>query len=104
MIKLRGINVYPTAVGVHLSAHPAPTGEFVCCVERRGVRDELTVVVEVRAGAERVAISTRSSRRSSARSSASRSDVELVAPGATAPLTGIEARQKPIRLIDRRQR
>ncbi|MFT5174313.1 MAG: phenylacetate-CoA ligase, partial [Gammaproteobacteria bacterium] len=28
--------------------------------------------------------------------------VQLVAPGATAPLTGIEARQKPIRLIDER--
>jgi phenylacetate-CoA ligase len=28
--------------------------------------------------------------------------VELVAPGATAPLTEIERRQKPVRLIDRR--
>ena len=50
MVKLRGINVYPTAIGVHLGAHPAPTGEFVCRVERRGARDELTVIVEVRAG------------------------------------------------------
>ena len=28
--------------------------------------------------------------------------VELVAPGALSPLTGIETRQKPIRLLDRR--
>src|SRR5262245_10331343 len=53
MIKLRGINVYPVAIGIHLGEHSAPTGEFICRVERRGVRDELTVVVEVRAGADR---------------------------------------------------
>ena len=53
MIKLRGINVYPTAIGIHLGGHPALTGEFVCRAERRGARDELTVVVEVRAGAAR---------------------------------------------------
>ena len=29
-------------------------------------------------------------------------DVELVGPGETAPLTGLEVRQKPIRLIDGR--
>lgn len=51
----------------------------MCRVERRGQGDEMTVVVEVCPGAERPG------------------------PGATVPLIQIAARQKPIRLIDRRR-
>jgi phenylacetate-CoA ligase len=101
MIKLRGINVYPSAIGIHLAEHPAPTGEFVCRAERRDARDELTVVVEVRAGAEprQLGEELKALLRQKLGVEVG---VELVAPGATAPLTEIDARQKPIRLIDRR--
>ena len=102
MVKLRGINVYPTAIGTHLAEHPAPTGEFVCRVERRGARDELTVIVEVRAGAERADLGPEIEALLRQKLGVE-VDVELAAPGATAPLTEIEARQKPIRLIDRRR-
>src|SRR5262245_23991663 len=101
MIKLRGINVYPTAIGIHLAEHPAPTGEFVCRAERRGARDELTVVVEVRAGAEQRDLGEELKALLRQKLGVE-VGVELVAPGATAALTEIDARQKPIRLIDRR--
>jgi phenylacetate-CoA ligase len=102
MVKLRGINVYPTAIGTYLGAHPAPTGEYVCRVERHGLRDEMTVVVEVRPGAGRpgLGLELKALLRQKLGVEV---DVELVAPGETAPLTEIEARQKPIRLIDRRR-
>ena len=48
MVKLRGINVYPTAIGAMLDPHPATTGEYYCRLTRVGARDELTVVTEVR--------------------------------------------------------
>jgi phenylacetate-CoA ligase len=102
MVKLRGINVYPTAIGAHLARHPAVTGEYICRVERRGTRDEMTVVVEARPGGERRTLAAELEallRRTLGVAVA----VELVGPGATAPLTGLEGRQKPIRLIDQRR-
>ncbi|MGK0173572.1 MAG: phenylacetate-CoA ligase, partial [Gammaproteobacteria bacterium] len=48
MVKLRGINVYPTAIGALLSERDEATGEYVCIVSRSGNRDEMTVQVEVR--------------------------------------------------------
>ena len=102
MVKLRGINVYPTAIGAYLALEPAVTGEYVCRVERRGSRDEMTVVVEARPGAERRGLETEL--RALLRQKLGVAvDVELVGPGATAPLTELEGRQKPIRLIDRRR-
>jgi phenylacetate-CoA ligase len=102
MVKLRGINVYPTAIGGILQSEPGTTGEFICRVDREGSRDEMTVLVEVRAAAaERPDLAARY--RSLLRS---RLGVEVVVepvdPGALAPLTEIERRQKPIRLIDTR--
>jgi phenylacetate-CoA ligase len=101
MVKLRGINVYPAANGVHLGRHPALTGEFVCRAERRGARDELTVVVEVRAGADRPDLG-RELTALLRQKLGVEVGVEPARPGATAALTGIESRQKPVRLIDRR--
>jgi phenylacetate-CoA ligase len=101
MVKLRGINVYPTAIGTYLGEHPASAGEYVCRVERQGSRDEMTVIIEVRPGAEqpRLALDLKALLRQKLGVEV---HVELVRPGATATLTQIEARQKPIRLIDRR--
>ena len=97
MVKLRGVNVYPTAIGAHLEAHPAATGEYLCRVRRTGDRDEMTVLVEARAGADAGEIGALLRRNLGVEVA-----VELAAPGATAELTGIESRQKPIRLIDER--
>jgi phenylacetate-CoA ligase len=102
MIKLRGINVYPTAIGAHLNGHPALTGEFVCRVERRDGRDELTVVVEARPDSDRLDLGP-ALKRLLRQKLGVEVGVELVEPGATASLTEIDARQKPIRLIDHRR-
>jgi phenylacetate-CoA ligase len=101
MIKLRGINVYPTSVGVILGAEvPAFNGEFVCIVTREGGRDQMTVQAEMRADAPSGLQETCQSLLRA------RLGVELVVvlaqPGEIKDLTGIESRQKPLRLIDRR--
>lgn len=102
MVKLRGINVYPTAIATWLVEHPSATGEYVCKVIRVGDRDEMTVLVEVRPGhAAGLAGEFRHLLRQKLGVDVG---VEVVGPGETARFTGIEARQKPIRLVDERGR
>ena len=102
MVKLRGINVYPTAIGDRLRGQPRATGEFLCRVDRNEGRDEMTVAIEVRADPSEHAALTAAYRERLRAGLGVEVSVELVAPGALAPLTGIERRQKPIRLIDNR--
>ena len=49
MIKLRGVNVFPEAIGETVGKDRRTNGEFFCIVERAGEagRDEMTVMVEV---------------------------------------------------------
>ena len=102
MVKLRGINVYPHAIGAHLAGHPACAGEYVCRLRRRAGRDELTVVAEVRAGVEPTADLARDLGGYLRARFGVAVEVELAAPGGTAALTGVERRQKPVRLLDER--
>lgn len=50
MIKLRGINVFPEAIGVTVAADPRSNGEFFCIVETVGAsqQDAMRVLVELR--------------------------------------------------------
>lgn len=102
MVKLRGVNVYPTAIGAYLEPHPATTGEYVCRVGRDGDRDQMTVVVELRGDADRGLALQDEIAALLRQKLGVEVAVDLVGPGETAPLTQIEARQKPIRLIDER--
>jgi phenylacetate-CoA ligase len=102
MVKLRGINVYPTAIGELLQGHAGATGEYVCRVERLDGRDAMTVVVEARGGDEDRAPLAQTLRDLFRRRLGVDVLVDVVAPGALTPVTGIESRQKPIRLIDDR--
>ena len=104
MVKVRGINVYPHAIGAHLAGHPAAAGEYVCRLRRRAGRDELTVAAEVRAGVEPTADLARDLRGYLRARLGVAVEVELAASGETAALTGVERRQKPVRLIDERAR
>ena len=104
MVKLRGINVYPTAVGAYLAEHPAAAGEYVCRVER----DE-RVATDGRGdrGARRRpanAAHRRRARRLLRAEARRRGRRGAGRRGRHPRLTQLEARQKPIRLIDRRQR
>ena len=101
MVKLRGINVYPTGIGALLAAErPEFTGEFICEVVRNAGRDEMLVRAEIRG------VPDDARRRDYEELLRARLGVEvrvaLETPGALAPLTGVETRQKPVRLIDRR--
>jgi phenylacetate-CoA ligase len=98
MVKLRGINVFPQAVGPILAEVADFGGEYICRVRRDDAgRDELIVVAESRGGQDDAPYTDILKRRLGIEAI-----VELVAPGATAPLTQIDSRQKPIRLIDER--
>jgi len=99
MVKLRGINVYPTAIGSHLEGVAEATGEYICRWTRDGSREELCVVVEVHARSEALETRLHGLLREKLGVEVR---VELVSPGETAPLTQIENRQKPIRLLDER--
>jgi phenylacetate-CoA ligase len=100
MVKLRGINVFPQAIGAMLARRAEFTGEFICEVVRDGAgRDEMTVRVEV---SEQTADLPEIYREILRREIGVAVDVALAEPGALAELTGIEARQKPLRLIDKR--
>ncbi len=99
MVKLRGINVYPTAVGAFLEEFEALTGEYVCRVFRAGGREEMAVMAEAREPGDRLAeaLSERLKRGLGVQVA-----VELVAPGGTAAFTQVNERQKPVRLVDER--
>lgn len=99
MVKLKGINVYPSAIGGMLVEVPGFTGEYVCRRERDGHGERLVVVVELHAPD---AVSESSIREVLATRLGVGVDVELVSAGATASLTGVHERQKPQRLVDAR--
>lgn len=101
MVKLRGINVYPTGIGAVLTEnHPELLSEYVCEVSRNNGRDEMIVRIETRAATDAPTAAYEALLRA-------RFGVEigvsLAAPGALSHLTQIEIRQKPIRLIDNRK-
>src|SRR6202165_1392791 len=49
MVKLRGVNVFPEAVGGIVASEHRSNGEYCCIVERVGAeqREEMTVLIEV---------------------------------------------------------
>jgi phenylacetate-CoA ligase len=101
MVKVRGINVFPQALAPILEQQPGFAGEFLCTAVRDAAgRDELIVAVEVQG--ERHDDDAAPYRALLKRALGVEVQVVLEAPGALAPLTGIETRQKPIRLIDKR--
>ena len=98
MVKLRGINVYPTAIGPLLQTLNGFTGEYVCRINE--ARDEMTVITEYAGTDTRAKDQLAQYLREKL---GVRFTVELVPPGQTALLTGLEERQKPQRLIDEKK-
>jgi phenylacetate-CoA ligase len=99
MVKLKGINVFPHAIGALIENRPELTGEYICRVRRdaRGV-DAMTVELEHREPHSNAAGLAALLRQGLGVEVA----VMLVPPGATAAATQIDVRQKPLRLIDER--
>jgi len=104
MVKLRGVNVFPEAVGAVVVADPRSNGEYVCIVERTGAedREEMTVQIEVRdASVDRPAFQRDFEQRFKEVLGV-RVVVQAVDRGATDRLTGTSTSSKIKRLIDRR--
>lgn len=99
MVKLRGINLFPHAIGALIERRPDLTGEYICRVTRDPAtgRDEMTVVIESRGGTDAAQLSVLLRQGLGVEVG-----VSLCSPGETAPLTQIDIRQKPVRLIDER--
>ncbi|MDA1098383.1 MAG: phenylacetate--CoA ligase family protein [Proteobacteria bacterium] len=102
MVKLRGINVFPQAIGAMVSERPEFNGEFICRVQRDAEgRDEMTVTFEVTGGGGSEALAGAYHEILRQKTGVAVA-VAFAEPGALAELTGIESRQKPQRLIDER--
>ena len=99
MVKLRGINIYPTGLGVILTESDAELlNDYVCEVVRSGGRDEMTVHIETMGDIDRSVDGLEGLLKQRV---GVEIKVKLASPGALAELTQIEKRQKPIRLITR---
>ncbi|WP_422345713.1 phenylacetate--CoA ligase family protein [Parasphingorhabdus sp.] len=98
MVKLRGINIFPHAIGAIIEGRSDLTGEYVCRVTRDDSgRDEMHVTLESRGNSDHA--QTADLLRKGLGIEVA---VQLVDVGATAEDTQIDTRQKPIRLIDER--
>ncbi|MFZ4690116.1 MAG: phenylacetate--CoA ligase family protein [Polymorphobacter sp.] len=99
MVKLKGINVFPHAIGALIENRPELTGEYICRMTRdaRG-NDMMTVTLEHRVPGSDPAGMAALLRTGLGVEVA----VVLTGPGGTAAATQIDVRQKPIRLIDER--
>lgn len=117
MVKLRGINIFPTGLGAILTENFKELGsEYICEVTREHDRDQMTVYIETAA----VTSATNDDANQKTDSGVARQlaencssllktrtgvdiDVKLVSAGDLTGLTQIETRQKPIRLLDKRK-
>lgn len=98
MVKLRGINIFPHAIGAIIEGRSELTGEYVCRVTRdEAGRDDMHVTLECRSSGDQAALADLLRK-----GLGIEVGVTLVGAGDTAKLTEIDTRQKPIRLIDQR--
>ncbi|OYY72775.1 phenylacetate--CoA ligase family protein [Sphingomonas sp. 28-63-12] len=99
MVKLRGINVFPHAIGSIIENRADLTGEYVCRLVRDPAtqRDDMLVILESRGGSDAGELASLLRQGLGVEVA-----IALEPPGGTATLTQIDSRQKPIRLIDER--
>ena len=102
MVKLRGVNVYPTAINSILNKVPNNTGEFFCHVRRNDGQDEMTVSIESNAPPSSWSELGDEFRNLLREKIGVDILVRVLAPGALVTLTEIDRRQKPLRLSDDR--
>lgn len=105
MVKLRGVNVFPEAVGAVVAEDTRTNGEYFCIVDRVGEAgtDEMTVLVEVRDTTADRSILRADLERRLKEVLGVRVAVELHGKGALDPYTGTSQTSKVKRLLDRRK-
>ena len=102
MIKLKGINIYPTGISAILKDVKELNGEYYCQVEKQAGSDIMTVVCEADEKNHTKELVDRIQQLLKQRLGVVL-EVKVTAVGLTAEKTQINARQKPIRLIDLRK-
>lgn len=101
MVKLRGINIFPQAIGPLMEEIDAFGGEFYCLVDRdQAGRDEMTVVAECKS-VDTAKYTPKFEALLKEKLGLGMS-VKLVPIGTTGETTQVDVRQKPIRLVDTR--
>jgi phenylacetate-CoA ligase len=105
MIKLRGVNVFPEAVGDTVGKDRRTNGEYFCIVERAGAagRDEMTVMVEVPDASVDRAVLRDDLERRMKEVLGVKVIVQPVDRGALLPYTGVAETSKIKRLLDKRK-
>lgn len=104
MVKLRGVNLFPEAVGALVAENGQTSGEYVCIVERVGDagREEMTVLVEARdAGVDGPALERALAGRFK-EALGVKLIVQAVEAGSLDAMTGLSRTSKVTRLIDKR--
>ena len=101
MVKLRGINIFPQAIGPLMEEIDSFGGEFYCQVDRdEQGRDEMTVVAECKSS-EAAKLTPKFEALLKEKLGLGMT-VKLVPMGTTGDITQVDVRQKPIRLVDTR--
>ena len=105
MIKLRGTNIFPEAVGVLISEDPRTTGEFFCIVEQvpPAGRDEMTVMVEIAENTVAMTIVQQDLERRLREALGVKIKVQPVERGALDQYTEVTKTSKVKRLLDKRK-
>jgi phenylacetate-CoA ligase len=102
MVKLRGVNVFPEAIGALVAQDARSNGEYVCLLDRLDDRDEMTVLVELLDdSAPKDRVSAELAERFKEALSV-KVKVEAVSRGKLDQMTGLTQTSKIKRLIDRR--
>jgi phenylacetate-CoA ligase len=103
MVKLRGVNVFPEAIGAVVAADARTNGEYFCLVERQGAeeREEMTVMIEVPDSTLRDD-ARRDFERRFKEVLGVRVNVQTLPKGATDEHTGTSRTSKIKRILDRR--
>ena len=103
MVKIKGINVYPQAISNILAEMDDFAGEYLCVHGTAADgRESFTVRIESRAAAN--ADRALAYRALLKQRLGVEVGVELGAPKSLSAQTGVETRQKPVRLVDERKR
>ncbi len=105
MVKLRGVNVFPEAIGALIAEDKRSNGEFFCVVERVGAagHDQMTVMIEANDDrVDRESLRTALERRIN-EALAVKIPVTIVGRGELDQYTGVSQVTKARRLLDKRK-
>lgn len=102
MVKLRGINVWPEAIGEVLAGHPHSSGDWFVRAVREGNRDEMVAMIAIDESPATVADARSELEQMLKQDLGVAIRVEVVEPGALDHLTEIHSSPKPKRFRDDR--